>query len=87
MPRVHVMGPNLFGTGTMETFHVHAEGCADVNRAPVYQGPDHKADRDNVLDFDTVAQIAEYVYDFEDNPRAMVDDFRVFPCVSNLPTA
>jgi hypothetical protein len=85
--RIHIMGPNLFGTGTMETFHVHAEGCADVKRAPVYQGPDHKADRDNATEFATLTEIAEYVYDFEDNPADLVGDFRVFPCASELPYA
>jgi hypothetical protein len=30
--QLHVLGPNLLGSGTPETFHVHAQGCPDVHR-------------------------------------------------------
>ena len=82
--RVHVMGPNLQSKSD-ETFHVHAEGCADVRRAPVYQGAEHRADRENAEEFATLLEIAAYVYDFEDNPADLIGDFLVFPCAQALP--
>lgn len=81
--RVHVIGPNLFGSN--ESFHVHGEGCADIARSPMYRGSEHKWDRENAQDFDSLVAIAEYVYDFEDDAASLVDDFRVFPCASELP--
>lgn len=83
--KVHVMGPNLLGSNTDETFHVHAAGCADVQRSPVYAGPDHKSDRAAVYDFANLGEVAAFVYDFEDNPEGLVDDFKVFDCAKELP--
>lgn len=83
--RIHVIGPNLRGTGHSEAFHVHAEACADVVRSPMYRGTEHKSDRETVHDFASLIEVAAYVYDFEDNPADLIGDFRLFPCASALP--
>src|SRR4029077_12944948 len=40
--RVQVIGPNLFGAE--HTFHVHAAGCADIKRNPMYRRADGVTD-------------------------------------------
>jgi hypothetical protein len=79
MTSVVVLGPNLHGSNS--TFHVHAAGCADIKRNAFYRSPEFNDDKRNPLDFNSVEEIAEYVYDFEENPRDLVNDFEVFPCV------
>lgn len=82
--KVHVLGPNLLGSDIPDTFHIHAEGCADVLRSKVYRGAEMAHDRENAEEFESVLEIAEYVYDYEDNPAEYVNDFRVFPCAEGL---
>jgi hypothetical protein len=83
--KVHVLGPNLLGSNTDETFHVHAEGCADVRRSPVYAGSDHQSDRKTAYDFASLVEVAAFVYDFEDDPQDCIGDFKVFDCAKELP--
>jgi len=75
--RVIVLGPNLIDQ-SKGSFHVHAAGCRDINS---YYGRQFDADKANPLDVNSVEEIAEYVYDYEDNPREYANDFYVFPCV------
>jgi hypothetical protein len=80
MTSVVVIGPNLHGSDS--AFHVHAAGCADIYRNALYRSAEFNDDKCNPLDFDSVEEIADYVYDFEENPRDLVNDFEVFPCVN-----
>ena len=80
---VHVMGPNLPVDGP--TYHVHAAGCADVQRDPAYRGSEHAEDRRATYDFANLVEVAAFVYDFEDDPEDLVGDFKVFPCAAKLP--
>jgi hypothetical protein len=81
--RVHVMGPNL--PDTAESYHVHAAGCADVQRDRLYQGAEHRSDREATYDFVDLVELAGFVYDFEDDPASQLSDFKVFPCAAGLP--
>lgn len=81
MTKVVVLGPNLMDQSN-GSFHVHAAGCADINRNRAYRSPEFADDKRNVLDMQSVEEIAEYVYsDVTDNPTQYVSDFDVFPCV------
>jgi len=87
--KVHVIGPNL--RGQSETFHVHAEGCADVQRSPLYRGPDYATDRTTTYDVASLQDLVTMIYDpseFDYDPEEWIDylaDFKVFPCVPTLP--
>ncbi len=81
---VHVMGPNLHGSE--RPYHVHAAGCADVQRSAVYRGREHQSDKDTPIEVDNLVEVAEYVYaDVEDDPWNLIDDFEVFGCAKGLP--
>ncbi len=76
MTKVIVVGPNL-PDQSKGSFHVHAVGCSDLN----HYGREFDSDKANPLDVSGVEEIADYVYDFEENPREYVNDIYVFPCV------
>jgi hypothetical protein len=91
MTKVHVLGPNLATNGG-ETFHVHAEGCADVHRSRIYASADHEWDRKNAYDFGSLDECVKDTYHDqiysdhagEDPDQISADyasDFKVFPCV------
>jgi len=79
--RVTIVGPNLPGSLQAKgTFHVHAEGCADLNRGAI---------RDFALEGETIearsmVEVSDYIYDpdeFGCEPGENVDDFHFAPCV------
>ncbi len=87
--KVHVIGPNLLGQN--EQFHVHAEGCTDVRRSPVYASRDFDGDKRYAPDMRDRRTVVEYVYAdqiAESGGLAWEDyehDFKWFGCVSDLP--
>lgn len=81
MTNVVILGPNLPDQSN-GSFHVHAEGCADIQRSPLYRSREFDTDKKNPIDVDSVEDIARYVYDFEDDPTEYVSDFYVLPCVN-----
>ncbi len=89
--RVHIIGPNLPDQSN-GSFHVHAEGCADVKRSPLYRGPDFASDRRHTFDVASLVDIVEQtmpdqVAEEGDgfDPLSWIDDFHILPCVGNLP--
>jgi hypothetical protein len=84
MARVVVIGPNLPNQDN-GSFHVHAEGCADIKRSPDYRSREFDGDKANVTDYATEIEMVEDVYaDFvdDDNPATeFLNDFYIFPCV------
>ncbi len=88
--QLHVLGPNLLGSGTAETFHVHAQGCPDVQRRRLYAGREHDWDRTHTyparcLDDIVTAVYADIIAESGDTPADYRHDFRLFPCVGDLP--
>ena len=86
MTKVHVIGPNL--RDNAHVFHVHAEGCADVKRSPLYRSPEFRYDRETVTEYADVRAMVDDVYQDQiaesgdpDEGRYYVQDFKVFPCV------
>lgn len=84
--RVHIIGPNLLGQN--EQFHVHAAGCADVHRSPVYRL--HDADRRNAYEVTDRRDVIDFVYadqmaESGDTWESYEFDFKFFPCVDALP--
>lgn len=90
MTKVAVWGPNLPRSAHGETFHVHADGCADIARnigRGIYV-PDSDMGGE-VIDVDNTSQITTYVYppgDFDydpDGPEFAIydEDIYIFPCV------
>jgi len=75
---VIVLGPNGIDSRDGHSYHVHAKSCQDLRN---YKGSEFANDKANPLDVNSVEEIAEYVYDFEDNPQDLVGEFYVFPCV------
>lgn len=85
--RVFIAGPNLRDQ-SKGSFHVHAEGCADIakmkRRDPAY--------RDGyVIDAVDRIEVAEDVYDngimtAGETGRDYLFDFHFFPCCDALPT-
>lgn len=86
--RVHVLGPNLRDQ-SKGSFHVHAEGCADVKRSREYKGRDFDHDRRTTYEVSSLVDVAAEIYQDmidEDNPAEnYVSEFYVFPCASDLP--
>lgn len=89
MARVVVIGPNLPTTDLdYSTFHVHAEGCADIHRSPMYRSREYDTDKRNVIDYPSAIAMVESVYgdhlDEDDDltPESLLNDFRIFPCVA-----
>lgn len=86
--RVRILGPNL-PAAAGETFHVHAAGCADIKRSPLYReatGWDTEADSKVDVVWDIYCDV------FGDNHTAgqwddpaerapYEQDVRFFPCV------
>lgn len=82
--RVVIVGPNL-NDQSKGTFHVHAEGCADLKRDPNMRGEDQSM----VVTAATRVDVADYIYgedagDFDGTPESNLPDFHFAPCV-NLP--
>lgn len=80
--RVVIVGPNLRDQ-TKGSFHVHAEGCADLRRDPNVK---HE-NQGWVIEADTVEDVAEAVYsdmmEESDSPASdYVSDFHFAPCVT-----
>lgn len=87
--RVHIIGPNLRDQSKGD-FHVHAEGCADVQRNPEYQVPDYDTDRKLVYDVTSQRDVSEFIYSDMIGEGSMtwqdgVDTFHLSPCVGDLP--
>jgi hypothetical protein len=77
--RIVVVGPNLRDQ-SKGTFHVHAEGCADLRRSPNLRHEDQSF----VIDCDTLTQMCDAVYppeDFGCESGEYLYDFHVAPCV------
>ena len=90
---VHVIGPNL-GSSTEFVFHVHAAGCADIKRKPIYRHADGVSDKP--VELGSMQEVVEYIYDgqiFSDNAgdpvwgkwEAYEPDFKWFPCLGDFP--
>ncbi len=87
--RYVVIGPNLLGQD--EQMHVHGEGCADIDRSPVYRSREFDNDKRNPIKFADKREVVEYVFadqiaesgglTWEDYEH----DFKWFPCVGALP--
>lgn len=90
---VRVVGPNL-NDQTRGTFHVHADGCADLKKyGPGRRfGGDEYGERETPLDVDTALEVVEEIYadQLDENPDVTaadwLDDFYFAPCVKSLPT-
>lgn len=87
--RVHVIGPNLLGAA--DTFHVHAEGCADVRRSRIYASPEFANDKTFVYQVRSLTEISDEVYadiiaeNDGDTGADYLQDFKVFTCLADLP--
>lgn len=87
--KVHVIGPNLPDQSN-GSFHVHAEGCADVKRNRDYRSPEFKTDRETTVDVADMDELVAYVYADQlaedDSLKAsdLVNDFYVFGCAKAL---
>jgi hypothetical protein len=87
--QLHVLGPNLLGSGTPETFHVHAQGCPDVHHRRLYAGREHDWDRTHTYPaecLDLVAAVyADILAESDETVADYRHDFRLFACVGDLP--
>ncbi|WP_069164569.1 hypothetical protein [Nocardia altamirensis] len=85
---VVVIGPNL--RATAHAFHVHAAGCADLDRSPTYRAREHQADAKNVRPLASLRDVVIDTYDpgsFDYDPdtdewESFAVEFKVFPCVT-----
>jgi hypothetical protein len=83
---VEVIGPNLHTRG--ESFHVHRQGCADIKRDPKRYGYSQYTGMEWRMKVATLTEVCDAVYppsDFDCNSGDYLDDFKVFPCVGDLP--
>jgi hypothetical protein len=83
--RVTICGPNLRDQ-SKGTFHVHAEGCADLQRG-ARREPEYA--KGWTIDAASLVEVCDEVYppeDFECESGEWTYDFHVFPCASALPT-
>lgn len=83
---VEVIGPNLHSAGA--TFHVHRQGCADIKRDPKRYGYSQYEGHEWRMTVDTLTEVCDAAYppsDFQCESGDYLDDFKVFPCVGNLP--
>lgn len=88
MEKLIVIGPNL-PDQSKGSFHVHAQGCLALNVKSYYPSPEFDFDRTNAMEFDSVQEIAEFVYaDMLDENEVtdLLSDFYVHTCVDYLPT-
>lgn len=84
--KVEVIGPNLNSSG--ETFHVHAQGCSDIKRDPKHYGYSQYRGQEWRMEVKSLTEICDDAYppdDFECESGDYTYDFKVFPCVGNLP--
>lgn len=81
--RVTIHGPNLMVPGP--TFHVHAEGCADL-RKRLYRGADGGWTVEATSQQDVVEEIYQDIMAENEGDlaswEAYADDVRIFPCVA-----
>lgn len=87
--RVVICGPNLRDQSKC-SFHVHAEGCADLKRT-AKRDPAYEDELLNgaVYDVQNAVEVVDLVYppeDFECESGEYLYDFHFFPCCDNLPT-
>lgn len=87
--KVHIIGPNLLDQ-SKGSFHVHAEGCADVHRNAEYQLPDFASDREHTYDVTSRVDAAGQVYSDQIGEGSMtaadgVNDLWFAPCTDALP--
>lgn len=61
MASLIVLGPNLPDQRN-GSFHVHAEGCANINRNPDYKSREFDSDKASPMEFASEKEVAEYVY-------------------------
>lgn len=83
---VEVLGPNLHTTG--EAFHVHRQGCADIKRDPRGYGYSQYRGHEWRMTVTSLTEVCDEAYppgDFQCESGDYIDDFKVFPCVGNLP--
>ena len=87
--RVTIHGPNGM-PGNGPSMHVHATGCADLNK-PLYR---HNTAEAWSMDADSAQEVVEATYSDQmaeaDDEWATwepyADDFKFFPCTKSLPT-
>ena len=90
--RLVVVGPNLPASlSHLGTFHVHAEGCADLKRGAIRPYAEQEIRDGGAIEFRTQVEVAEHIYDngimTEDETGAdYLFDFHFAPCV-HLPRA
>ena len=83
---VEVIGPNLHSGGP--TFHVHRQGCADIKRDPRGYGYSQYKGLEWRMSVTRLTEVCDAAYppdEFECESGDYLDDFKVFPCVGNLP--
>jgi hypothetical protein len=86
--KVRIVGPNLRDQ-TKGTFHVHADGCADLTKyGPGRRfGGDLAGERETLLDAASEIDVVEFVYadQLAENPdveaEEWISDFHFAPCV------
>ncbi|MET0711069.1 MAG: hypothetical protein ABWZ30_00995 [Jiangellaceae bacterium] len=85
---VHTIGPNL-PREFKYSYHVHAKGCPDVRRNPLYQSREFAEDRTYVYDVDSLTELSAIinadVIGEDEDPDSYLGEFKVFPCVGDLP--
>lgn len=87
--KVHIIGPNL-PDQSKGSFHVHAEGCADVERSVNYRSPDFATDKRITWEARSQLDVAAQTYADQIAEGSMtaedgVFDMHFFPCCQDLP--
>jgi hypothetical protein len=83
---VEVIGPNLHSAGA--TFHVHRQGCRDIERDPRGYGYSQYKGLEWRMTVETLTEVCDAAYppsDFNCESGEYLDDFKVFPCVGHIP--
>jgi len=90
MAKVVIIGPNLPTQDGVH--HVHAEGCEDIVRSPIYKSREYNDDKKRVYEVGSLKELThevyapnEFDYDGETEWRDFEMDIKVFPCVRDLP--
>jgi hypothetical protein len=80
---LYVVGPNLRDQ-SKGSFHVHAEGCRDMQRM-AKRDQEFQVELDNgAVEFDSLTGVVDYCYppgDFECESGEYMSDFHFAPCV------
>lgn len=84
MINVTILGPNLPPNAGDETFHVHATGCQDIARSPLYRAVRHQRGPAWTLFAATYDEVAAAIYcDMIPDEMTVYEalgDIRFFPC-------